>query len=76
MRRRETKKQRMWRCANCVPPWAQNACVCARVCVSDRLGELRRLNTTAYPSVATGNRGGGPRLAATWVTAPTAHHWD
>ena len=29
---------------------------------SDRLGEVRRLNTMAYPSVATGNFGGGPRL--------------
>lgn len=70
----ETKKWRMWKCANCVPPWVPNMCVC--MCASDRLGELRRLNTVAQPSVATRIRGGGPRLSVTRVTVPTAHHWD
>lgn len=45
------------------------------MCASDRLGELRRLNTMAYPSVANANHGSGPRLTVTWVTVPTAHHW-
>lgn len=70
---REKRKQRMWWCANCVPPWVQNVCMC--MCASDRLGELRRLNTMAYPSVANANHGSGPRLTVTWVTVPTAHHW-
>lgn len=49
-----------------------------RVCVraADRPGGPRRVNTTAYPSVATGNHCGGPRPTVTSVAVSPAHHWD
>lgn len=65
------KKKEFLRCANCVPPWAQKVCVL--ICGCDRLDELSIL---AYPSAATGSHGSGPDHTATWVSFPTAHHWE